>query len=145
MELKRIEILLEKYFDAQTTIAEEKELAAYFNAPGVAQHLVQYKSLFVFFNTEASQQFTRQLPLRQSRPYARWLSVAAVAAVMFGLFTFLNREPAQQDLGTYNDPEKAFRETQKALNLLSQNVNVGVSSVEYIDEYEKSKETIFKQ
>lgn len=146
MELNRIENLLEKYFEAQTTIAEEQELAAYFNSGRVAQHLGQYKSMFVFFNNQAVQEFTKQLPLhKQSRPYARWLSVAAVIAVMFGLFTFLNREPMQHELGTYDDPEKAFRETQKALNMLSQKVNVGVNSVEYIDEYEKTKETIFKQ
>ena len=49
-----------------------------------------------------------------------------------------------QDLGTYDDPEKAFQETQKALNLLSKNVNVGVEGMQYVQEYQQSTELIFK-
>jgi hypothetical protein len=48
------------------------------------------------------------------------------------------------ELGTYDDPEVAFRETQKALNLVSENVNVGIKSVEYVNEYQESKNLIFK-
>jgi hypothetical protein len=52
--------------------------------------------------------------------------------------------PHRQKLGTYDDPEVAFQETQKALNMLSKNVNVGVTGMSYIKEYEKSKEKVFK-
>ncbi len=37
----------------------------------------------------------------------------------------------------------AFRETQKALALLSGNVNKGLESVKYVDELETAKEKIF--
>ena len=39
MELSKIEFLVEKYLEAETSIAEEKELQLYFSAPNVAQHL----------------------------------------------------------------------------------------------------------
>lgn len=37
MELDRIENLLEKYFEGETTIAEENELKVYFSSSDVAQ------------------------------------------------------------------------------------------------------------
>jgi hypothetical protein len=145
MELRTIEILLEKYFDAETSIAEEKQLQMYFSSPDVAPHLEQYRSMFAYFAQAGTQQFDKPLPLKTKRNYTRWISVAASVVVMTGMFTYLNREQdAGTGLGTYEDPEVAFRETQKALNMLSKNVNVGVQSVNYLEEYEKSKKTIFK-
>lgn len=146
MELKRIENLLDKYFDAETSIAEEKELKAYFAGPDVAPHLEQYRPVFGYFVQQQTQQFDKTVPLKPGkRKYVAWLSVAASVVVMFGVFTFINNQPQEKDLGTYDDPEVAFRETQKALNMLSKNVNVGVTGIEYIGEYEKSRKTVFKQ
>jgi hypothetical protein len=51
----------------------------------------------------------------------------------------------QHDLGTYESPELAFKETQKALALLSSNVNIGIESVRYIQEYEVTKSRVFKK
>jgi hypothetical protein len=52
MELTKIEILIEKYFQGETSIAEEKELRSYFSTSNVAPHLEQYKAMFGYF-TEA--------------------------------------------------------------------------------------------
>ncbi len=148
MELKQIEKLLEKYLDAETTIAEEKQLKAYFASGNVAPHLEHYRPVFGYYVQERTQQFEKTIPLKivNKRKYVAWLSVAASVAVLFSVFTFINQPAApKEDLGTYNDPEVAFRETQKALNMLSQNVNRGVTSMEYIGEYENTRKTIFKQ
>ena len=147
MELKQIEALLEKYFEGETSIAEEKQLKAYFGAPGVAQHLMQYGPLFGYFEQQQqTQHFDKAIPLKPRKHYVAWLSVAASVVAMLGMFMYLNTtEPAQgEDLGTYDNPEVAFKETQKALNMLSKNVNVGVAGMGYIEEYETQKEKIFK-
>lgn len=146
MELKQIEILLDKYFDAETSIAEEKQLKAYFASDNVAPHLEHYRPVFGYFVQSGTQQFEQPIPLQpgKQRKYVAWLSVAASVAVLFGVFTFINTPAQQEDLGTFNDPEVAFRETQKALDMLSKNVNKGVNSVEYLGEYEKTRATIFK-
>lgn len=76
-----------------------------------------------------------------------WLSIAASVVVLFGAGLFLyNNNVANQDhsFGTYDNPEIAFQETQKALQLLSTNVNVGIESVKYVNEYQQSKNLIFK-
>ena len=50
MELYKIEELIEKYFQGETSIAEEKELTNYFSSSNVAQHLEQYKPMFGYFS-----------------------------------------------------------------------------------------------
>jgi 7-cyano-7-deazaguanine synthase in queuosine biosynthesis len=144
MELDRIEQLLEKYFDAETSIAEENELRDYFSSPDVAQHLEQYQSMFTFFTNAKEETSAGLKPLQSKKRNVAWLSLAASVVVLLGIgtFTFLNQE---KDLGTYDNPEVAFRETQKALQLLSGNVNKGVESVQYVGAYETAKKQVFNE
>lgn len=144
MDLKQIEKLLDKYFESATSIAEEKQLKSYFSSEGVAQHLEQYRPLFGYFAKEDSVKYEKEIAVKTRKRSNKWLYVAAGFVLLFSMFTFLNQQTSQEELGTYNDPEIAFKETQKALNMLSKNVNVGVNSVNYLEEYEKSKKTIFK-
>ena len=151
MELDKIENILEKYFQGETTIAEEKELKEYFSSPNVAQHLEQYKPMFVYFSQVKQQKTTQEIPLQTKKRNVAWLSIAASVVVLLGIGTyfFANQKTAtpvvaQSELGTYDDPEEALAATQKALALLSNNVNVGIESVQYIQEYEQSKNKIFK-
>jgi 7-cyano-7-deazaguanine synthase in queuosine biosynthesis len=141
MELDKIENLLEKYFEGETSLPEEKQLRAYFTSDEVEPHLQQYRVIFGYFKDAQQEELKEKLV--KKRNANTWLSLAASVVVMFGVgtYAYLNE---QQDLGTYNDPEKAFLETQKALMLLSKNVNKGVNSVEYVGEYEESKDRIFK-
>lgn len=148
MALDRIEILIEKYFEGETSIAEEKELKAYFSSSDVAQHLEQYKPVFGYFSQAKQEQFTATIPLKSKRrKIVAWLSVAASVVVMLGIgfFAYQNTsEPTQENLGVIDDPEIAFRETQKALALISKHVNTGIESVNYLGEYQQSKNKIFK-
>jgi hypothetical protein len=152
MELDKIENILEKYFQGETTIAEENQLKEYFSSPDVAQHLEQYKPIFGYFSQVKQQKSTQEIPLKTKRRNVAWLSIAASIVILLGIGTYLfmsqeNTAPvvAQSELGTYDDPEEALKATQKALSLLSSNVNVGIESVQYINEYEQSKNRIFKQ
>ena len=149
MALDRIENLLEKYFEAETTIAEEIELKDYFASSDVAQHLEQYKPIFGYAVQAKQEQFTATIPLNtKKRKSVVWLSVAASVVVLLGvsLFTFHQyNQPKANDLGTYDDPEVAFRETQKALAMISEHVNKGIGSMQYLNEYEQSKNRIFKK
>ncbi|MDA6069390.1 hypothetical protein NJT12_07140 [Flavobacterium sp. AC] len=152
MEFNKIEDILEKYFQGETTIAEEKELKEYFSSPNVAQHLEQYKPMFGYFSQVKEQKSTQEIPLQTKKRNVAWLSIAASAVVLLGIGSYFyvsekNTPPvvAQSELGTYDNPEEALAATQKALALLSSNVNVGIESVQYIKEYEESKNKIFKQ
>ena len=146
MESNRIEILLEKYFQGETSSAEELELKKYFSSADVAQHLEHYTPLFVYFSEAKEQKSSQELPLQTKKRNVMWLSIAASVIVLLGIstFTYFHSPTETEDLGTYENPEAAFEATQKALALLSENVNVGIESVEYINEYQYSKDLIFK-
>ena len=150
MELHKIEILVDKYFAGETSIAEDKALKEYFSSSDVAPHLEQYKAIFGYFGQAKQEQFTRTVPLQpRKRNYVAWISVAASIAVLSGTLYFMNlnqksEQPANKDLGTFDDPELAFQETQKALQMVSENVNEGVKSIDYVNEYNQTTKTIFK-
>lgn len=146
MELHTIEKLVEKYFSGETSIAEEKQLKNYFSSPDVAPHLEQYRAVFGYFSQAKQEQFTKTVPLQpRKRSYVAWISVAASVAVLLGVFYIFNQKPEQpQDLGTFDNPELAFQETQKALEMVSENVNQGVKSIDYVNEYNQTTKTIFK-
>lgn len=153
MELNKIEDILEKYFEGETSIAEENQLKEYFSSPNVAQHLEQYKPMFGYLAQAKEQKSTYEIPLQTKKRNVAWLSIAASAVVLLGIGTYFfvsekndtTTVASQTELGTYDDPEEALKATQKALALLSNNVNVGIESVHYIKEYEQSKNKIFKQ
>ncbi len=87
--------------------------------------------------------------LKSKRFKLRWNVIAASVLVLLGIGMcgYLNYCDVNQNknLGTYDNPEVAFRETQKALSILSRNLKIGIENVQYIREYEDSKNLIFKQ
>lgn len=144
MELKQIEILINKYFEGQTSISEEKQLKAYFLSENVAPHLEQYKNLFDYYQKEKEVEFSAALPLPpRKRNYAKWIGVAASFTLLFVVLFFFNKKD-NEDLGTFSSPEEAFVETQKALQMVAVEVNKGKESIAVLNEYEKTKKTIFK-
>jgi hypothetical protein len=147
MEIDKIEKLVEKYFDGQTTILEEKELKTYFSSNDVAPNLKQYQPLFVYYTHQNDIKFDQTIALNSRKSIRSFLSIAASVVVIIGIgFYFFNRNEAikTDDLGTYEDPEAAFLATQKALSLLSNHLQVGYESIGYINEYENTKNIIFK-
>lgn len=152
MALDRIEKLIDKYFEGETSIAEENELKTYFSSLDVAQHLQQYKPVFGYFSQAKAEEFKADIPLNtKKRNVAVWLSIAASFVIMLGVGTFMYLNTLEETpstataYGTYDDPEKALAETEKALALVSEHLNTGIESVSYINEYNNSKNKIFKK
>ena len=149
MAWDKIEIIVEKYFRGETSIAEEKELQNYFSSSNVCAAFRTIQTSFFLFCISKEQKSERKFSLLSGNKKKPWLFVAASMVVLLGIGTYgyFNYENASQsqDLGTYDDPEIAFRETQKALSMLSNQVNLGIQSVHYIQEFDNSKKMIFKQ
>jgi len=146
MELDRIEQLLEKYFEATTTVAEKAELKAYFKQADVAPHLQVHAPLFQYFSQTKEEQFTKQVPLKPRKNYYRWISVAASVVLFFGIYfgnssyqSYLETEKQNQEQAQY-----AYDETKKALNLLAENFGKGTEKVAYLKEFDKTTQKIYK-
>jgi hypothetical protein len=147
MELKLVEQLLKQYFEGTTTIAEEKQLKTYFSSNDVAPHLVKYQALFGYFEMQKGTQFEQKLPLQpRKQNTVKWIGIAASFVVLFGLstFYFYPTKSKNVELGTFENPEEAYVETQKALFMVAEQVNLGMNSVSHLKEYEKTKKSIFK-
>jgi len=147
MELNDIEMLLEKYCDGETSISEENELRKYFLATDVSPKLEQYKPMFDYFSVAGVEKLQYEVSVKSKGSHAAWLSIAASITVIVCIAAYLQfrDEVVNPKLGTYDNPEVALVETQKALAMLSNHVNTGIESVMYVKEYKKSKNLIFKQ
>jgi hypothetical protein len=136
--------LIEKYFNGETNLDEERTLKNYFNGSNVAPEFEKYRSLFVFLKNEK----TVEMPAQKSvilkaisggkkSVLRRYYSIA-VAAAMIGAFAvgaflyqqnmqFEKARIAQEKLhkDTFEDPEKAMQEIKAALALVSRKMNKG--------------------
>jgi len=137
MASDKIEKLLERYFEAETTPAEEREIRAYFASEEVAPHLEQYRPLFQYLNVAKEERYMGEVAIRSRRMNYRWISVAAVAVLAFGIY--FGKSYQEQ-----RDAEYAYQETRKALALLAENLDRGNKKLAYINEFEKTKQKIYK-
>ena len=138
MELANIEKLLEKYLSAETTIAEEKELKNYFSQENVAPHLEEYETLFGYFSTSKNERFTKTIQLKTKRVNWKWLSVAASIVLLVSVYTGYQKNQERK-------AEKVMADTQMALGMLSVNLNKGTAAVAHLQQFETTKDKVFKQ
>lgn len=140
MELNNIEKIIEKYLEAETSIAEEKELRNYFSSPNVAPHLEQYKYMFQYFTIAKNETSSRSVPLKPRKNYYKWITVAASFVLAFGFYTYNSVKSNTQE----EEALLAYYQTKKALQLVSSNFNIGAQKVGYLNEFENTKNQIFK-
>jgi hypothetical protein len=136
--------LLEKYWNGQTSLKEEKELRTYFKSEKVAPEHEIYRS---FFNTLVTEQVTdvgrfdafakvKQKQSQENRFIKRkWmgLAIAASFSLLFALGVGFYQEEqttTPPDLGTYETPEEAREAALKMLELVSVKLNKGRSNMQ---------------
>lgn len=160
MVLNKIEELLEKYDNAETTLQEEEQLREYFLSDEVAPHLEYYKPMFQYFTASQKEEFTKDVPLNtKKKSLYQWISVAAVSILMLGIFlprTLMG--PTDQEVA---DAMQTYQQTMDALSMVSagmkkgkqelgslamvtDNLNDGMSQASRIGEFSKAKNKIFK-
>lgn len=138
MELANIERLLEKYLNAETSIAEEQTLRDYFSGNNVAPHLEEYEALFCYFSASKNERFTKSIQLKSQKKSWKWLSIAASVVLLVSVYTGYERKQEAE-------AEKLYQETQVAFSMLSQNLNKGTVAIGQLDQIQKTTNKIFKQ
>jgi len=141
MELQNIKNLIERYFDGTTSIREEQKLKTYFSSNKIAPELEKYRGLFSYFSKEQQEENTREIVINPKTRFNFWIAASVVVTLGLGIVLL---QPKDSDLGTFDDPEIALQETQKALRLVSENINKGKEKMGYLQEFENTKKTIFK-
>ncbi len=169
MDSNKAKQLLERYWAGETTLQEEQQLRHYFAGRQVPAELAREAALFGYFAKQQQPTLSpafdqKVLQSLQEAPQARQRNIAdtgdiawfwrlaASLVLIAGAAYLLSRidttvEPAGpvEYVDTYQDPEKAFRETKKALLLISNQMSVGHQQVHKITLINEAEKKIKKQ
>lgn len=163
MDLDRIETLLEKYWECETSVEEEKELTEFFAGEQVPEKWRSFKPLFQYYQQERKadaldgmfdETIIAQIEPKRSFPRTGNLkklfyNVARVAAVgliiaIAGYYLREDYKTTTAELGTFDDPKEAYEETKKALMMISKNFNKGRKQAQKVSVFNEAREKIRK-
>lgn len=93
-----IETLLEKYWEGETSIDEERALKAYFNSGNVAEPFQKFMPLFSALRDEQAVQLNHRKKTRRVAPlmlqWQTWAAAASVALLIFAGWKMLSKPDA---------------------------------------------------
>ena len=162
MDSSRLQQLLQKYWDGETTLEEEQLLKDYFQSNEVSDELRDVAAMFQYFNQAKKNNlnditFDRTLIAKVSaKPKegrARNLvfnsmRIAAGVVVVIAATWFIRNEirqsTPQEVIDTYDDPKLAFEETKKALMMISKSFGTAQEQAKKINLFNEAQEEIQK-
>lgn len=155
-EYSHIEDLLERYYNAQTSEAEEQRLKDFFAREEVPTHLQAEKEMFLQLQVPEGleERLSRKIDqwdaqeqrtLKVHRNFRlQWIGgIAASLLLLFGAgwHLYAPRPIARQD--TCATPEEAYAHAEKALVMLSSALNKGMGKMQAIQETSERIENNF--
>jgi hypothetical protein len=161
MDSNRIDELLNKYWNCETSLEEEQELRQYFRGSQVPEQWKETASLFRYFEESKKKSLDDQpfdprllekITVQQKGKGARLLynsmRIAAGIAVLMIAVWFVRKEvrtsTPQEIVDTYDDPKLAFEETKKALMMISKSFGQAEEQAKKINLFNEAKEEIQK-
>jgi hypothetical protein len=160
MDSKRIEQLLEKYWNAETSLEEEQELHRLFQGRDVPENLKETAALFRYFAEERSRSLnenfdadvTKKIRQRQGTKtvsMTNWFQMARVAAgvavVVAAIYLIgheVRKSSPNEITDTESDPKLAFEQTKKALMMISKNFHKAQSEASKINLLNEAEDKI---
>lgn len=148
-DYSHIEALLERYYDAQTSEAEEQRLKDFFLREEVPVHLQAEKEMFLQLLApdipEGMEERLTQSIDRWGKKHRtlrlQWIgSIAASLLLLFGTGWYLQDSPRKDTCAT---PEEAYAEAQRALVMFSTALNKGMKQMDVLQETTERVEKIF--
>jgi hypothetical protein len=161
MDSEKIDELLNKYWNCETSLEEEKQLQAYFRDATVPDGLKETANLFRYFDEQKKNELTdisfdHSIKKKISSPKGKMTSlffntmrIAAGIAVLIVAVWLVRLEvrkgtpPEMAD--TYDDPNRAFEETKKALMMISKSFNTAEAQAKKLNLFNEAQQNIQKQ
>jgi hypothetical protein len=154
MEYNKIEEILNRYMEGESTLEEEALLKEYFSQPHLQERHREMKDLFLYLNisqkesappfdvtTELNTLIEKEWKSETRGRFKRILawagSAAAVLVLTFGIFRYTNK-PEYVIKDTYKDPKLAYAETKRALMLVSRTMNHSTANLKYLSKVDES-------
>lgn len=160
MDSNRINELLKKYWDCETSLEEEEELRAFFSGSQVPDQYKETAALFRYFNDSKKKSlkdvgFEEKVLQTVSPRKGKLVSllrnsmrIAAGIAVLMVAFVFIRKEirktTPQEVVDTFDDPQLAFEETKKALMIISQGIGQAQKEASKINMFNEAREEVQK-
>lgn len=139
MESVKIEELVRKYLEAETSLDEEAILKDYFSQESIPIHLREYQPMFAYFSQSGKLTSTKKIVLPKEKRRFNWMSVAAIAILFISIFTVY-----QKNVNERKEAMQAYADTQRALQMISFTLNKGNKAVAQLETFEKAQNKIFK-
>ncbi len=137
MDWDKIEILLEKYENAATTLAEERWLKSVFEQEEIQIHLQSYKMLFNSYTAFKDDSLKPEIEINKSSFNRKYLSIAVSILILFSMSIGYQQYDRKQKA------KAAYAETKKALDMLSYQMNKKNMAFVQLKHYQYTTDKIF--
>lgn len=166
MEYNEIRNILEKYWEGESSLAEEAQLRDFFSRHDgdLPADLREVAPLFAYFHAAGEKEEMPELFTDEPAPWEKptativrpfwygWMKYAAVllmaAGLGYSIFSYQQKRQVEETSGdmaftdTYSDPKVAYKETQRALKLLSKNLNTGKEQMEKLSYFHEATQMV---
>lgn len=161
MDSEKIDQLLAKYWNCETSLEEEQQLRAFFRQNDIPYHLQETAALFRYFDAQQSQSMPAAgsdgevlntiQPVKKGRTASLLFNSMRIAAGIAVLITAVwlvrieIRKSAPPEMAdTYSDPKMAFEETKKALMMISKSFGTAEEHAKKINLFNEAQKDIRK-
>lgn len=146
MKEREVKQLLDRYYDGNSTIEEERLLKEYFGGRDVVEELLGEQEIFLYYSRESGsvipdpspdfekrisaaidREEKREKALSRRRLYVALSGMAAAILILAAAYFFVERRPGIRD--TYSDPQVAYAEAMKILFSVSVRMNEGTKAL----------------
>jgi hypothetical protein len=162
MDSKKIEELLSRYWNCETSLEEEQQLREYFRGAAIPEQWKETATLFRYFEENKKKQLNDvafeahviskiKAPARGKMASLMFNSMriaAGVAVLMIAVWFVRNevrKSTPPEVVDTYDDPKLAFEETKKALMMISKSFGTAEEQARKINLFNEAQEEIHKK
>jgi len=158
METKQIKLLLQRYFNGESTEAEEKQLEVYFQGGKIAEEVAEYAEFFGGISELAKvageetieddvMDFILENEHNEKTRFRKlWMNVTGIAAsiiiVLGGFLIYQQQQKPFED--TFEDPDRAYAYAEQTLQYVSGKYSKGLAELAYFEKLRKASEPIKK-
>lgn len=176
MNINEVKILIEAFYNGETSATEEKALLQYFQSDHVAEELLDERDIFLqlqkvqpakvpptleakldtLINNLAEKELKQVSRKSKKNRKQLWVTIGGVAAsltLLFSIGYYVNSQNNNSGTtqayrhmpDTYSDPDRAYEEAEKALIMVSSNLNKGFEQISVVSvNIDRTKERLDK-
>ena len=158
METKQIKLLLQRYFNGESTEAEERQLEAYFQGDEIADEVAEYAEFFGGISELAHvagedtiedevMDFILENEHNEKIRFRKlWMNVTGIAAsIIIVLGGFLIYQQQQKPFAdTFDDPDQAYAYAEQTLQYVSGKYSKGLAELANFEKLQKASEPLKK-